>query len=169
MLQEAIEAHGLHRLQPVATAIVAQEERTYCNGPRPRPLSRKTARLWQRVRERTSYSPRLQALPAPFVETSTEAVQHSYLALHAEKKALTDLLLQCSTPDMLQTADGLPDIRINFHMCEDCHAFFKEASQLLHRRLVVLEPKLRHVFSEGTCSCRDQWRFEARAAGVGQE
>ena len=87
MLQEAIEAHGLHRLQPVATAIVAQEERTYCNGPRPRPLSRKTARLWQRVRERTSYSPRLQALPAPLVETSTEAVQHSYLALHAEKKA----------------------------------------------------------------------------------
>ena len=57
------------------------------------------------------------------------------------------------------------EIGVNFHMCVDCHAFFKGASQLLGRRIEVREPSVLHRFNEGVCSCNDQWRWEARFVG----
>ena len=60
------------------------------------------------------------------------------------------------------------EIGVNFHMCVDCHAFFKGASQSLGRRIEVREPSVLHRFNEGACSCNDQWRWEARFVGGSQ-
>ena len=50
------------------------------------------------------------------------------------------------------------ELSVNFKMCADCHAFFKGASALLGRQLVVREPSLTHIFDGGDCSCGDRWR-----------
>eukprot|EP00966_Prymnesium_polylepis_P018666 429816-Prymnesium_polylepis.1 len=55
-------------------------------------------------------------------------------------------------------------LSINFKMCADCHAFFKEAAWLLDRPITVREPKLTHTFDRGQCSCGDCWRWESRRA-----
>ena len=68
------------------------------------------------------------------------------LSQHAEKKALA-----------AQLALGYPEVRMELRhrMCADCHALFKAASAAYGTRIVVSDARLRHVFEDGACSCRD--------------
>ena len=80
--------------------------------------------------------------------------QEQSLRNHPEKKALADLLERGGAGELAITT--------NFKLCTDCHAFMKSASTLTQRRVSVQERKLLHVFEDGRCSCRDQWRWETR-------
>ena len=64
--------------------------------------------------------------------------------------------------DLLKHESQDLDIRINFKMCVDCHAFFKGASRVLNQRIFLREPKLAHTFEDGSCACGDLWRWEER-------
>ena len=79
--------------------------------------------------------------------------QERSLQLHAEKKALAGLLA-CSEVDL--------NVYIEFNACMDCHAFFKCSSLMLGRMIYLHQPKMVHKFTEGSCSCNDRWRWEAR-------
>ena len=56
------------------------------------------------------------------------------------------------------------ELSVNFKMCADCHAFFKGASALIGRQVIVREPTLAHIFDGGDCACGDRWRWETRTA-----
>ena len=49
------------------------------------------------------------------------------------------------------------EVRVNLKACADCHAFFKGASALLGRRIVLREPRTVHTFENGQCSCGELW------------
>ncbi|RDY07319.1 Protein SPIRRIG, partial [Mucuna pruriens] len=46
----------------------------------------------------------------------------------------------------------------NLRICDDCHTFFKIASEVSERPLVVRDANRFHHFERGLCSCRDFWR-----------
>ena len=54
------------------------------------------------------------------------------------------------------------EVSVNFKMCADCHAFFKGASTLIGRQVIVREPSLMHIFEGGECTCGDRWIWETR-------
>jgi pentatricopeptide repeat protein len=149
-LQAVMDVLGLERLAPVA--IVDSDE-----GGRPQrrrflnvgPMSEELHTLTERVRRKTTYSPQLLALPHDFVRRSSLKEQEASLRKHAEKRAIAELVAT--------GADRLA-AKINFHVCVDCHEFFKAASTLLRKPIVIAEPKMTHTFTEGRCSCGDQWR-----------
>lgn len=45
----------------------------------------------------------------------------------------------------------------NLRICRDCHEFFKYASRVLAREIVVRDVNRYHKFQKGGCSCRDYW------------
>ncbi|XP_027367479.1 pentatricopeptide repeat-containing protein At3g63370, chloroplastic [Abrus precatorius] len=59
---------------------------------------------------------------------------------------------------LLVTPKGT-SIRItkNLRICDDCHTFFKIASEVSQRNLVVRDASRFHHFERGLCSCRDFW------------
>ncbi|MED6146086.1 hypothetical protein PIB30_031329 [Stylosanthes scabra] len=59
---------------------------------------------------------------------------------------------------LLVTPNGTT-IRItkNLRICDDCHTFFKIASEICQRALVVRDANRFHHFERGLCSCRDFW------------
>jgi len=124
--------------------------------------SRSDAAMLELCTEVSSSSPyemQFEALPMLFLKRSTKQQQKKSLRHHAEKKALSEMLAHgCESLE----------IGVNFHMCVDCHAFFKGASLSLGRRIEVREPSVLHRFNEGACSCNDQWRWEARFIGGSQ-
>ena len=128
----------------------------YVNGGLPKRQGAAARALRERA-ARHGYAPQLQALPDSFLRNSTRRQQVNSLVHHAEKKALAAVLPTASEPD----------IRINFRMCADCHAFFKAVSSaaLEGRRILLREPTLVHVFQDGECSCKDRWRWEERLSG----
>ena len=70
---------------------------------------------------------------------------HRLIAYHAEKKALAFALNK-----------GAMDItiRLNLRMCNDCHRFFCNVSSLHpSKEITVFDPRKRHNFRNGTCSC----------------
>ena len=85
---------------------------------------------------------------------------------HAEKLMLADLLAR----EEKQSLDGVlrhseqVELSVNFKMCADCHAFFKGASALIGRQVIVREQSLTHIFDGGDCACGDRWRWETRSA-----
>ena len=85
---------------------------------------------------------------------------------HAEKLMLADLLAR----EEKQSKDGESrqseqvELSVNFKMCADCHAFFKGASALIGRQVIVRELSLTHIFDRGDCACGDRWRWETRSA-----
>ena len=85
---------------------------------------------------------------------------------HAEKLMLADLLAreEKQSQGAGRRQSEPIELSVNFKMCVDCHAFFKGASALLGRRLLVREPTLTHIFDKGECACGDRWRWEARSA-----
>ena len=49
-------------------------------------------------------------------------------------------------------------VRVNLCMCDDCHTFFKAASQLLKVGIKCKDPSGMHLFdTDGVCSCSDHW------------
>lgn len=49
-------------------------------------------------------------------------------------------------------------VRVNLCMCDDCHTFFKAASQLLKVCIKCKDPSGMHQFdTDGVCSCSDHW------------
>ena len=100
---------------------------------------------------------RYEALPPAFVRRSSRAQRDASLARHAEKQALVDAL---------RRGKESLELSVNFHVCVDCHAFMRAAAVALQRTITVREPKLTHVFAatDGTCSCGEKWRWEARAS-----
>lgn len=160
LVQEIMAARALQAATPVATARVDGA------GMPPRAYSQATAAanaldvavgmLCDRLRARTCYVPRLDALPYQYTQKSTTRAQELSLQRHPEKQAIADLI-----------EHGADELRVatNFKLCEDCHEFMKATSQLLARTICVQEPHLLHVFEPDGCSCADQWRWEARSRG----
>ena len=112
--------------------------------------------LFTEVSSNSPYEVQFDALPIGFLEKSTKRQQKNSLQRHVEKRALAEMLSRgCESLE----------IDVNIHMCVDCHAFFKGASQSLGRRIEVREPSMLHRFNDGACSCNDQWRWEARFVG----
>nr|XP_010936370.3 pentatricopeptide repeat-containing protein At1g08070, chloroplastic [Elaeis guineensis] len=79
-----------------------------------------------------------------------EEEKESSLMHHSEKLALAF--------GLLKTQQG-SSIRIvkNLRVCKDCHSFFKFASKIYRREIVVRDRNRFHHFSAGLCSCRDYW------------
>ena len=82
---------------------------------------------------------------------------------HAEKLVLADLLAQeeKQSKDTGLSVSNIEEIElsVNFKMCADCHAFFKGASALIGRQVIVREPSLTHTFDRGECACGDRLRL----------
>ena len=117
--------------------------------------------LYRRVCAETPYRPQLEALPFAFAQRATGAEQLTSLKLHAEKKALAQMLREDDCASELS-------MRINFSVCADCQAFLTHAAQMLGRRITVLEPSRTHVFEAARgCSCHiiQDHRTAARASG----
>merc|ERR1712232_796014 len=63
---------------------------------------------------------------------------------------------------LLSHGEASLGVLINFNACMDCHEFFKMSSKLLGRKIQLRQPKMIHTFNDGSCSCKDGWRWEAR-------
>eukprot|EP00747_Dinoflagellata_sp_TGD_P128750 gnl/TRDRNA2_/TRDRNA2_174592_c9_seq16.p1 gnl/TRDRNA2_/TRDRNA2_174592_c9~~gnl/TRDRNA2_/TRDRNA2_174592_c9_seq16.p1 ORF type:complete len:272 (+),score=53.05 gnl/TRDRNA2_/TRDRNA2_174592_c9_seq16:200-1015(+) len=151
-VQAAVDRLGLIALAPAATMLVQGSERVYENGVSGEGVD-DVEELWKQVRQLTRYTPQVQALPWAFVRKSTVVQQQNSLQLHAEKKALT-VLLACAADELI--------VSIGFNACTDCHDALKNAALLLGRRIYLRQPKMVHAFADGSCSCNDRWRWEAR-------
>ncbi|CAN8278984.1 unnamed protein product [Cochlearia groenlandica] len=79
-----------------------------------------------------------------------EEVKVGMLSLHSEKLALAFGLI--STPE-----GNLLRITKNLRVCGDCHSFFKFASLVTRRDIMVRDANRFHCFKEGSCSCGDYW------------
>ncbi|VVB04032.1 unnamed protein product [Arabis nemorensis] len=69
---------------------------------------------------------------------------------HSEKLALAFGLLTLPIGKVIR-------IRKNLRICGDCHVFFKLASKLENRSIVIRDPIRYHHFQDGKCSCGDYW------------
>ena len=78
--------------------------------------------LFTEVSSNSPYEVQFDALPIGFLENSTKRQQQNSLQRHAEKRALAEMLTRgCESLE----------IGVNFHMCVDCHAFFKGALRIM--------------------------------------
>ena len=111
------------------------------------------------------YRPVFEALPYAFSRTVRRPMMVRSLQSHAEKLMLADLLAReekQSKDAGLRHSEEI-EVSVNFKMCADCHAFFKGASTLIGREMIVREPSLTHTFEGGECTCGDRWRWETRS------
>lgn len=69
---------------------------------------------------------------------------------HSERLALCYGLLVTPKSTSLR-------ITKNLRICDDCHTFFKLASEVSQRTLVVRDANRFHHFEKGLCSCGDFW------------
>ncbi|KAH0703515.1 pentatricopeptide repeat-containing protein At1g08070, chloroplastic-like [Solanum tuberosum] len=81
-------------------------------------------------------------------DINEEEKEHN-LIYHSEKLALAFGLLHSSEPTLR--------IMKNLRICQDCHQFFKLASAVYKRNIVVRDIKRFHHFTGGLCSCKDYW------------
>jgi pentatricopeptide repeat protein len=154
LVKVLMELHGVSRgTRAVASAVIDGRLSEFSNDMSDSQRDAALLEFCTDVSLSSPYEVQFSALPIGFLESSTKAQQKKSLRHHAEKKALAEILRR--------GCDSL-EIGVNFHMCIDCHEFFKGASQSLGRRIEVREPSVLHRFSEGACSCNDQWRWEAR-------
>ena len=151
-VQTAVERLNVFVRMPVATTLVQGSKHQY-EKRKSGPDDAEVDQLWMVIRQRTAYSPQLRALPWAFTQNRTREQQEGSLKLHPEKKALA-ILLACCEIEL--------KVAIEFHACMDCHEFFKKSSLLLERMVQLQQPKMVHSFSDGSCSCNDWWRWEAR-------
>ena len=107
-----------------------------------------------------AYKPHLQVLPLGFVQRSTREQQEGSLQQHAEKKAFAVLLSH---------DEGQQSVSINFNACMDCHEFFKISSQLVSHKILLCQPKMTHMFTDGHCSCNDWWSLPSRLTSATQK
>ena len=105
------------------------------------------------VRRRTAYAPMLDAAPRESRVQGTgkrgsrlsSSRRRRLLSLHAEKKALAG---------QLALGYASPRLSVTRRMCADCHAFFEAVSKYAGRSIVCTDARVRHVFTNGRCSCR---------------
>ncbi|KAK9269288.1 hypothetical protein L1049_001058 [Liquidambar formosana] len=73
------------------------------------------------------------------------------ICYHSEKLALAFGLIK-------KPHGGAP-IRIikNIRVCGDCHVFMKFVSKIIGRSIILRDSNRFHHFSEGKCSCKDNW------------
>ncbi|CAH8387632.1 unnamed protein product [Eruca vesicaria subsp. sativa] len=69
---------------------------------------------------------------------------------HSEKLALAFGLITLPLGKVIR-------IRKNLRICGDCHVFFKLASKVEKRSVVIRDPIRYHHFEDGQCSCGDYW------------
>eukprot|EP01083_Nonionella_stella_P144751 452450_1 len=69
---------------------------------------------------------------------------YKLISYHAEKKALAFVLSNA--------VDNIT-IKINLVMCNDCHTFFCKVSKKNQQNFIVIDPKVKHKFQNGHCSC----------------
>ena len=157
-LQAEVRRLGLRAFQPVATVHVGAEERCFEYGGTGEGAGA-ARKLWSEVRRRTAYTPQLQSVPLGLVQRSTRARQERSLQVHAEKKALAVLLLEevHAGAERDHESEGEVgeelDVTISCDACADCHAFFKSASLMLGRTIILSQPRMVHTFADGRCSC----------------
>ncbi|KAK8463990.1 hypothetical protein PHAVU_011G091851 [Phaseolus vulgaris] len=84
-----------------------------------------------------------------FHNVSEEEKTHM-LYRHSERLALDYGLLVTPNSTFIR-------ITKNLRICDDCHAFFKIASKVSQRTLVVRDANRFHHFERGICSCGDLW------------
>ena len=123
-------------------------------------------KLWVRVGRSCRYKPVFAALPYAFTRTARRNEMVRSLQGHAEKLMLADLLAreekQSKDAGLRHHSEEI-ELSVNFKMCADCHAFFKGASALIDRQVIVRERTLTHIFDGGHCACGDRWRWETRS------
>ncbi|KAL5210525.1 hypothetical protein ABZP36_006148 [Zizania latifolia] len=78
---------------------------------------------------------------------SEKGLQH-----HSERLALAYGLISGSVP-----SGKMLRIVKNLRICAHCHEFFKYASMVIERVIVVRDINRYHTIKQGTCSCRDYW------------
>ena len=157
-VQAAMNRLGMIALAAIATARVQGSWWRYQNGVEGMGVA-EAWQFWLELEHGMAYKPQLQVLPWAFVQMSTREQQEGSLQQHAEKKALAVLLSH---------GEATPGVFINFNACMDCHEFFKISSQLLSRRILLYQPKMTHMFTDGHCSCNDRWSLESRLGSAVQ-
>eukprot|EP00747_Dinoflagellata_sp_TGD_P128752 gnl/TRDRNA2_/TRDRNA2_174592_c9_seq23.p1 gnl/TRDRNA2_/TRDRNA2_174592_c9~~gnl/TRDRNA2_/TRDRNA2_174592_c9_seq23.p1 ORF type:complete len:247 (+),score=42.74 gnl/TRDRNA2_/TRDRNA2_174592_c9_seq23:695-1435(+) len=151
-VQSALQRLRLIPRVPAARVLVHGSENQFENGISGTDPA-DAQKLWSELSLRTVFTPQLQVLPWAFVQSTSKKQQEASLQLHAEKKALT-VLLACAADELI--------VSIGFNACTDCHDALKNAALLLGRRIYLRQPKMVHAFADGSCSCNDRWRWEAR-------
>ena len=151
-VQAVLDRLGLIALAPVASALVQGSLWKCSYGDRGEGVG-DARQLFLQLRQQMAYKPQLHAVPWGLVQNSTHKQQEESLQLHAEKKTLA-----------MQLSHGEAELNasINFKACMDCHEFFKITSQWLGRRILLRQPQMTHAFTDGHCSCNDQWCWEMR-------
>ena len=112
------------------------------------------------------YTPVFEVLPYDFTRTVRRPEMVRSLQSHVEKMMLADFLIREEKQPKdtgLRQSEQI-ELTVNVKMCADCHAFFKGASALIGRQVIVREPRLTHIFDKGDCACGDRWRWETRTA-----
>ncbi|EXC24858.1 hypothetical protein L484_013224 [Morus notabilis] len=81
-----------------------------------------------------------------------EEQKEQNLAYHSEKLAVAF--------GIISTPPGTP-IKVfkNLRTCVDCHTAIKFISKIVDRKIIVRDSNRFHCFENGSCSCRDYWRF----------
>ncbi len=72
-------------------------------------------------------------------------LSYRLISYHSEKKALAFALNK--------GASNI-SIKLSLRMCMDCHSFFCKVSQLYSKKnIIIIDPKIKHHFKNGKCSC----------------
>uniref|UniRef100_A0A7C9E0B5 DYW domain-containing protein n=1 Tax=Opuntia streptacantha TaxID=393608 RepID=A0A7C9E0B5_OPUST len=79
-----------------------------------------------------------------------EHQKKDFLYYHSAKLAVTYGLLKTKKPKPIRVTK-------NILLCGDCHTFFKYVSKVTRREICVRDTSGFHHFSDGNCSCKDQW------------
>ena len=80
-------------------------------------------------------------------ELSEETASRRWIRAHAEKRALCFCLRSKKQRERVE-------IDVDLRMCTDCHRFFKAVSAHFPETLIVCtDPRKRHIFQRGECSC----------------
>lgn len=73
------------------------------------------------------------------------------IMFHCEKKALAYMINLTKDNSHYKTIN----IVTNLRMCDDCHRFFCAVSKCFSQKQIILtDPKTKHLFENGHCSCR---------------
>ncbi|KAG9148462.1 hypothetical protein Leryth_023231 [Lithospermum erythrorhizon] len=105
----------------------------------------KLGELANKLRE-AGYAPTTEFVLFDVEEEEKEHV----LGYHSEKLALAFGLITSKPNEVIR-------ITKNLRVCGDCHAAFKLVSKMTGKDIIVRDNNRFHLFSDGSCSCRDYW------------
>ncbi|XP_028801723.1 pentatricopeptide repeat-containing protein At3g63370, chloroplastic [Neltuma alba] len=114
--------------------------------PKSNDIYLKVAQFTKSLEDKVGYRPQTKFVLHNVAEE--EKIQMLYG--HSERLALGYGLI--ATPEGTSLR-----ITKNLRTCNDCHTFFKLASKVLERVLIVRDANRFHHFQKGACSCGDFW------------